>query len=266
MKKVILLTGCINPNGMVYTALNNIEERKEQYVNAINFYLKETCLPIVFTENSGTDISTLFQDSIDSGRLECLSYLGNQNKEKGKGYGEAEIIEFTLNNSRFIDDNSIVIKITGRLIINNVSSILKHLNKHCDFVSCQFHSDLKFADSRIICASKSFYKFFLHFKNRINDNEGVYFENVLCEAIIHSSIRYVPFDIEPNISGMSGSTGEMYFIKENRFKDKCLYKCYALKQLLTINEKTHHRDLNKWGVIQTTISLLWYRALVKLFF
>ena len=88
MKIVILLTGCIDPNGMTYTALNNIEERKTQYVNAIRFYLKQTNYPIVFSENSGTDISYLFQDFIDSGKLECLSFIGNQDKQKGKGYGE----------------------------------------------------------------------------------------------------------------------------------------------------------------------------------
>ena len=82
---ILLLTGCINPNGMLYTALSNTEERKTQYIEAINYYLSNTTYPIVFVENSGTDISHLFTDAIKSNRMEYLSFSGNNNKERGKG-------------------------------------------------------------------------------------------------------------------------------------------------------------------------------------
>ena len=70
---ILLLTGCINPNGMPFTALNNKEERQNQYVKALHFYLSQTSYPIVFTENSGTDISILFKEDIESGRMEYKS-------------------------------------------------------------------------------------------------------------------------------------------------------------------------------------------------
>ena len=74
---ILLLTGCINPNGMAFTALSNLEERKRQYINAIRYYLSNTNFQIVFCENSGTDISPLFQRGIDSGRMEYLTFNGN---------------------------------------------------------------------------------------------------------------------------------------------------------------------------------------------
>lgn len=262
MKTVILLTGCINPNGMVYTALNNTEERKMQYVNAINFYIENTNFPIVFTENSGTDISTLFQDSIDSGRLECLSYIGNQNKEKGKGYGEAEIIEHTLNNSRFIDDNSIVIKITGRLIISNINRISKSLKKHSDFVSCQFHSDLKFADSRLICATTTFYLYFLKYKDQINDHDGIYFEHILSSSVLNTNIRYIPFSEEPMIIGKSGSTGVTYQTNTKSIKNSLLYKCYSTSQLIQVYKNSRYKKCNIIEAMKNQFKEYFYKAIL----
>ena len=120
---ILLLTACINPNGMTMTALSDKEERREQYVKAINYYLKNTKFPIVFTENSGTDISTLFENAIKSGRLEYLSFDGNHAKERGKGYGECEIIQYALKNSTTIQSakDKRIAKITGRLIIKNIN-------------------------------------------------------------------------------------------------------------------------------------------------
>lgn len=262
MKMVILLTGCIDPNGMAYTALNSIEERKTQYVNAIQFYLKETSYPIVFCENSGTDISYLFQNHINSGRLECLSFYGNQNKEKGKGYGEAEIIEYTLNHSRLICDNCIITKITGRLIINNICNILSPLKKQDNFVSCLFHSDLKFADSRLICAATGFYTEFLKNKDQINDNNGVYFEHILSSSVINSNMRYIPFPEEPMIIGTSGTTGDIYQTHKRTFKSFLLFKCYSLSQVIRINSISSHQKYDICETLLIRIRIFLYKTVL----
>ena len=91
---VVLLTACVNPNGMSKTVL--------QDVNALNFYLQETSLPICFVENTGFDMSCEFHSYIDSGRLEYLCFKGNNyDKSLGKGYGEAVIILYATENSVF---------------------------------------------------------------------------------------------------------------------------------------------------------------------
>lgn len=63
MKAVILLTGCINPNGMPFTQLTDTSDRQKQYVDAIHYYINNTDCKIVFCENSNTDINTLFKIS-----------------------------------------------------------------------------------------------------------------------------------------------------------------------------------------------------------
>lgn len=239
---ILLLTGCINPLGMSYTSLNDPKERERQYINAIRFYLTNTHYPIVFTENSGTDISPLFNDFIQSGRMEYLTFNGNQNKERGKGYGECEIIQYALNHSMLINSakGKRITKITGRLIIRNIQTIIRW---HTLFTSqyttlCAINSDLSFPDSRIIIASKEFYNTFLKSKDRINDSSGYFFENALCDTIKkEKGFAFSPFFIMPYIKGMSGSTGKEYIVQTSStivFFHR--YAKYALSQRRKFNK------------------------------
>ena len=225
MNTIILLTGCINPNGMPFTRLSDSNERQKQYVEAIQFYLKKTNYKIVFCENSGTDIQPIFDN--EEHRLEILTFHGNLDKKRGKGYGEAEIIEHAILKSSFIQDDSIVIKITGRLIVNNINNIIKSLRNKHEFVTCLFHSDLKFADSRIICASTSFYWYFLKKKDHINDSIGSFFEHILASTVIESPTRFIPFDEEPLITGISGTTGKIYQGLQINSRRRLLFKCFS---------------------------------------
>ena len=92
MKVTILLTGCINTGGMPFTWLTDTNERLKQYADAIHYYLETTNNEIVFCENSNTNIFPLFENDKNNDRLEILTFPGNKEKQKGKGYGEAEII------------------------------------------------------------------------------------------------------------------------------------------------------------------------------
>lgn len=47
MEYILLLTACINPDGMPFTCLADVGVRKKQYIEALNFYLKtqrENCI------------------------------------------------------------------------------------------------------------------------------------------------------------------------------------------------------------------------------
>lgn len=234
---IILLTGCINPDGMILTSLRDKEIRKLQYVDAIKFYLSNTKYPIVFVENSGTDISDLFQTDIKIGRLEIISFNGNQNKDKGKGYGEAEIIQYALENSKCLQakKKQQIVKITGRLIVRNAKTICRW---HRFFFPqtttfCSINSDFTFPDSRFIIADRIFYKELLKSKEKINDLEGYYFEHALCDTLKNEKrFPFSPFLIEPQIEGISGSTGQIYLPPPSistSFSWK--YARYALSQL-----------------------------------
>ena len=235
---IILLTGCINPKGMAFTTLSNQEERKAQYIKAIQYYLTNTSFKIVFSENSGTDISYLFQDDIESGRMEYLAFHGNQNKKRGKGYGECEIINYALDNSKLIHSSKDqrIAKITGRLIVRNIKGILRwhkfFFSKQTVF--CNINSNLSFPDSRLIVAPVSFYKVFLNSKELINDSNGYYFEHALCDTLKREKdFFYSPFLFMPCIEGVSGSTGEIY---SGKMRDS-IFNLRYIKYTLSLQHK-----------------------------
>lgn len=239
---VILLTGCIDPNGMLLTTLNNKEERKDQYIRSIHYYLSKTKYPIVFVENSNTDISSLFQEHIDSKRLEIMTFDGNKDKSRGKGYGECEIIQYALDHSILIraTKDQIIIKITGRLIVRNINRIINLytlLLSHYT-VSCAINSDFTFPDSRLIIAPTDFYQSILELKEEINDSLGYYFEHALCDTIKNNSkYPYCPLLYMPYIEGISGSTGKKYIIEKKSIIDSIKYTKYALTQKIKFDKR-----------------------------
>jgi len=264
MKRVILLTGCINPNGMPFTQLTDANERQRQYINAIIYYLENTDCEIVFCENSNTNITPFLNINIAQNRLEILTFSGNQNKQRGKGYGEAEIIEYALLHSSYIQDNCIIIKITGRLIVNNIRQIIKSITCKQDFVTCLFHSDLKFVDSRIFCATSSFFREFLNNKERINDSKNTFFEHVLASTILASSIHFIPYIEKPLITGISGSTGKQYHLMTTDSRKKYLFKCYSLTQAKKIYDISTHRHQGILKKILFTLNIFRYTLLSKI--
>lgn len=207
----MFLTGCVNPNGMSFTNLQDPVIRKAQYIDAIKFYLNETVLPILFVENSGTDISNEFRKEIECERLEILTFSGNDyDKNIGKGFGEILIIEHALKNSRFIKTADFIYKITGRYKILNIKSFLNEFqnNKHADLI-IDLKYQLTYSDSRFYCCKVSFFEnVFLKYKSIINDNMGVFFEHALCKATLEAIIKNYSHSVlkyRPRLSGISGT-------------------------------------------------------------
>ena len=210
---VILLTACVNPGGMPFTVLNDTSERLRQYREALDFYLRETTQPIVFCENTLCDFCEDYKEHIASGRLEYITFDGNNfDKSKGKGYGEALIMEEAFRISKLLGQCDFVVKITGRLIVRNISQLVKDNRRMITDTIQTFYPHDKMIDSRLVILPKSFcHKDFLAKKNSINDTQGYFFEHLLYDTIIsRKKYVFVPFLHVPLIDGMSGSTGNLY--------------------------------------------------------
>ena len=239
MKHIILLTSCVNPNGMPFTALSDINVRKQQYLDALRFYVNNTPLPIVYVDNSNVDIKeyNVISNIVDD-RLELLSFDGNHDKEHGKGYGELEIIDYAIKHSNIINSNKNVsiIKITGRLVIVNIMTILNQLKYNIlpssNSVICSMNSDFSMADSRLLIAPLNFYKRLIENRMAINDSEGVYLEHVLCSLIKKQNLyAFHTFFSEPQYQGVSGSTNNTYEAKKHTFREKIRYAEYVISQI-----------------------------------
>lgn len=209
----ILLTACINPNGMSYTVLQNPEERKQQYLNALNFYLNNTSLPIVFVENSGYDISKEYEEYISTNRLEIHTFNGNDyDKSLGKGYGEALIILYAQHHSNIIQNSKYTIKITGRLIIRNINETIPYnILKDDDVVICDFQPNVNLLTTYFIIPPTLLSNICKEGLSSLNDTKGTYFEHILYEGICRNKeVQIIPFRITPIIEGICGSSGQLY--------------------------------------------------------
>lgn len=253
MDDIILLTACINPGGMPFTVVSDATQRLNQYLLALQFYLQNTSCPIVFVDNSNMDKTPFLEyESQYGSRLEILSFDGNKVKTQGKGLGEMEIIEYALIHSKFnlLLDKHRIVKITGRLIVRNINSLLKcdkwHLYPYKSIV-CHVNSDLTFADSRIFISLGSFMNLLVKQKKYLNDTKGIYFEHLLCQQIKQQkTFTFFPFITEPHFEGISGSTG----IKYEKPNTSLLYKLRYLnfqmgvqKQIFCENDSCSKRLL-----------------------
>ena len=253
MDDIILLTACINPGGMPFTVVSDATQRLNQYLLALQFYLQNTSCPIVFVDNSNMDKTPFLEyESQYGSRLEILSFDGNKVKTQGKGLGEMEIIEYALIHSKFnlLLDKHRIVKITGRLIVRNINSLLKcdkwHLYPYKSIV-CHVNSDLTFADSRIFISLGSFMNLLVKQKKYLNDTKGIYFEHLLCHQIKEQkTFTFFPFITEPHFEGISGSTG----IKYEKPNTSLLYKLRYLnfqmgvqKQIFCENDSCSKRLL-----------------------
>lgn len=253
MDDIILLTACINPGGMPFTVVSDATQRLNQYLLALQFYLQNTSCPIVFVDNSNMDKTPFLEyESQYGSRLEILSFDGNKVKTQGKGLGEMEIIEYALIHSKFnlLLDKHRIVKITGRLIVRNINSLLKcdkwHLYPYKSIV-CHVNSDLTFADSRIFISLGSFMNLLVKQKKYLNDTKGIYFEHLLCQQIKQQkTFTFFPFITEPHFEGISGSTGMKYEKPNTSLLYKLRYLNFQMgvqKQIFCENDSCSKRLL-----------------------
>ena len=216
MAQILFLTACVNPKGMAYTKLSNPEIRLQQYKDALNWYLENTDMKILLVENSGYDFSDSYKKQIDEGRMEMLCYDGNDyDRSRGKGYGEAEIMEYGIAHSHLVEQNSEmqIIKITGRLILRNINELSQSCNKantvYANISKDDWNGNI--ATSQVVMAPKDFYcHYFLTRREEINDSQCRHFEHVLYDGIVEwkkAGGRHRMFWTPPKLEGMSGTHG-----------------------------------------------------------
>ena len=222
-RATILLTACVNPGGMSYTVLQDPELRKRQYCEALDFYLQNTSLPVVFMENTHTDFSSEYQDWIDRGRLEYLTFDGNSgfDKIKGKGYGEALMLLYALEHSRMLAESKYLIKITGRLKVENVEEIGRSRWLLLDKLWRSNIENQEWITTTCFCTTPAILReLLLRHKEEISEEDRGHnwIENVFARAFVTDTdipMRIVPFFASPVFHANSGTSNSPYPIKSD---------------------------------------------------
>lgn len=210
---ILLLTGTIQPNSLDVLAVKDPEVRKQHYLDAISFYLAYTPYKIIFSENSGISLAKYFETS---DRLEFLVFQSPPIiPDKGKGWKEMEIIEFSIKNSKLIASDSLIIKITGRLKVLNINKLADPAGNmmvpNNKLVMSNIYRKLKM-DSRCFLFTKEFWPYLR--KHGENINLTFSFEKALWQAIVEFKTdgegTYKQFAQPLRIKGISGGFGTPY--------------------------------------------------------
>lgn len=213
---IILLTACVNPNGMTLTKISDTSIRLNQYLDAIHFYLSHTNCKIVVVENCNYDFSPHFTKEIAENRIECFHFDGNSfDKKLGKGFGEACIIEYAIAHSNFIKHTKSIWKITGRVKIDNISFALKVCNKKPKTIYTFYSRRYPGVFKAVCCgAPVGFWKEFVSRKEQLDDSKKKYFEHLLYD-IAMEYLKAGTYDISMFkcsllYNGYSGTSGKLY--------------------------------------------------------
>lgn len=212
---VILLTATITPNGMLNTALQDSAIREKQYIDAIEYYLNETDLRIVFCENTKKNIFYKINSEQKTARLEYITFDGNNyDRNLGKGYGESQIIKKAISCSDFLKKAQWVIKITGRVKILNIKDIIFDVyrigNANDNILGAELyrkdwvHSVCFYSDKNWL------FKTICYYESQIREYD-FYFERMLYQGVLSArNIEVRP--IFPIIEGISGTFNTKYKI------------------------------------------------------
>lgn len=216
-KNVLLLTATIDPNvfNTPFTFLKDKEVRFAQYYTTVRRYIEQSAVDaVVLCDNSlcPDRFEELKKMAIKNDKLfEYISFLGDREKihKLGKGFGEGEIIKYALQNSEVLNNGfKVFYKITGRIFIDNISTILKNTkNENCFLLSSIRNRDK--IDTRFFRTEIKF------FKNKLedvyvkcNDFENSYLEDVYFKILIDE--KRGSFYCYPKYTGYSGSDGISY--------------------------------------------------------
>lgn len=216
---VVLLTGCINPGNVCSVARRDPETRLNDYRQSLKYFLQLPGIAnIVFCENSGADLSGIQEvarlNNPYHKNLEMLSFYGQpDHPEYGKGYGEMRIINYALDHSNIVRESSMIMKITGRLIVANSEAIAKAISKTNGIdVFCDLRRNLSTADSRLFCATPRFLReYFMSFQEIMNESTGICFEDVLARAVhraMADGLRWSMLPYAHDMRGVAGTANE----------------------------------------------------------
>lgn len=259
---IVIITGTIAPAIQKQLVLQSAKERLKQYTDCIRSYLDMQGInKIVFCENSNYENEelSLIKDNLQSQaqknrkELEWLTFQGDFTAVQtyGKGYGEGEIMEYVMAHSELMKSEDFFVKVTGRLVVDNLGKIVKVLDKRKNKKNSNIKNVVKTTnstsrnkqslcyinipnrtrrdiyDTRIYAMSKDLFQcYFQKAYKKVNDGQGYFLEHAYKDVIQRNKIGSRNFPLYPRIRGISGSSGGEYVYTEWKCKIKDLQsKC-----------------------------------------
>lgn len=150
-KWIVLLTTCVSPRIKSNEFINENDEmeyRKELYVQQINNWLDKTDLYIVVVECSGY---TFPEINKNNERLKIISFNLDKNNSSNSSDCEVNSMKYALNKLKTNENYkncTHILKVTGRYYLENINSVLKNTSPNLDLY-LQYHrqDDIKWQNT-----------------------------------------------------------------------------------------------------------------------
>jgi len=179
----LLITSCVSTSAPL-TTLSNPTERINLTVKFIGAWLSAfPQLKIVICDGSGFNFSQTLDNLFPTACIEVISFMNDASSVSmyGKGYGEGEIINYALENSRILKESSLFAKVTSKMWVKNFEDCVKIFNGQF-LAAPQFQAlpsrdkiFLEFIDTRFFISDLKFYLSTLSKAHlRVRDLEGYY--------------------------------------------------------------------------------------------
>ena len=214
----LLLTSCVTTSAL-FTKLTDTNKRIELTIQSIKEWIRiQPDIKIVICDGSNYDFSTITKELFPTSKIECLYFQNNIDCVKlyGKGFGEGEIINYAVENSRLIKDTDFFAKCTAKLWVNNYNNCLHSWNGtfksdcNCTNIKSINNIEIGYIDTRFYLVSKLFYNKYLAGAHLNVNDLNMPLERCFRDAIIKHNINNFIFPNLPMIIGVSGSTEVNY--------------------------------------------------------
>jgi hypothetical protein len=221
----LLMTGTITPDSdLKEQTITDPDIRKQQYLDAILFYIKETSIKrIVFCDNSNaSEPEGLRLLAVKYNKqFEWISFAAEKKYiDKGKGFGEGKILEYALRNSRLLKRSNVIVKATGRLQIKNLNKILRVIGDKNYFnmyrLDKVYQNDVGkqykyYVDTRFfIINKKDFQDFLLNEYKNIDGSIRNIIEVCYADKILKDKMPYNLFPVCIEYYGVAGGSRDIY--------------------------------------------------------
>lgn len=215
MKTIPLLITSAIKVAAPFVSIANADDRIKHTLDALAHWFRvDPNLPIVICDGSGFDLNTLkaARADLDFSNVEFLSFVNDQEhvKQFGKGYGEGEIVNHAVLNSKKITQAGCFAKCTSKLWVENYQACVDQFNGKAHLLKMYDRRKLTYekVDTRFYISDLNFYRTHLsRCHETVNDRAGYYLEHAFADLVKAKRLRRVDFVTKPLIFGYSGSTG-----------------------------------------------------------
>jgi hypothetical protein len=220
VKKIpVLLTSSVVPADLD-VKLADPEQRLFHTLESVTKWLHfSNLVSLVICDGSGFDFSDVIKEKFPGVDIECLSFSNNKGvvAQRGKGYGEGEIVRYAIDNSVFIRRSGSFAKCTGKLWVENFNDCVGEWNgifmgkAYFENVFSLKKTRLAYFDTRFYIADVDFYRrFFVDAHQGVGGSDRRSIEDCFKEIVVRNQMRHVFFKAPPVICGVGGGAGSYY--------------------------------------------------------